>query len=241
MDIDSRIATFSFRVGLAAVALLALGPLLCQLGVAPMTGFYVFAIGLLSGLVALLLGSIGLWSTRASGGKSGRGRALLGFGLGALALAVLVAARPGAEVPPINDITTDTEDPPRFVAAEEIPANHGRDLAYPGAEFADQQRAGYPDLAPQRLDRPPAQALADVRTAAEGLGWVVTTEDPATGHLEATDTTRFFRFVDDVVVRVRPAGTGSAGAIVDIRSKSRDGRGDLGANATRIRALQESL
>lgn len=239
MNADSRIATLSARLGLAAVALLVLGPLLCQLGAAPLTGFLVFQLGLLSGLVALLLGSIGLWLTRASGGKSGRRRALRGFGLGALVLAIVaVAASPGAGVPPINDITTDTEDPPRFIAAGKIQANLGRDLAYPGTEFAEQQRAGYPGLASQRLDRKPSQVLADVRTAAEGLGWVVIYEDPTTGHLEATDTTRFFRFVDDVVVRVRPDG---AGSIVDVRSKSRAGRGDLGANAARIRALQESL
>ncbi len=239
MNSDSLTATLSSRLGFAAVALLVLGPLLCQVGVAPMTGFGIFALGLVSGLVALLLGSIGLWLTRKSGGKPGRGRALRGFGLGALVLAiVVVAANPGTGVPPINDITTDTEDPPRFIAARKTQANLGRDLAYPGAEFAEQQQAGYPDLASQRLDRKPSQALADVRTAAEGLGWVVIYEDPTTGHIEATDTTRFFRFVDDVVVRVRPDG---AGSIVDVRSKSRDGQGDLGANAARIRALQASL
>ncbi|HJO23193.1 MAG: DUF1499 domain-containing protein [Myxococcota bacterium] len=239
MDTDSKLATLSSRLGIAAVVLLVLGPMLCQLGVAPMRGFGVFAIGLIFGLAALVLGTVGLWLTRASAGRAGRGRALTGSGLGILVFAIVAtAASPGRDVPPINDITTDTADPPEFIAAAEIPANRERDLAYPGPEFAEQQRAGYPDLVSQRLERPPVQALADVRAAAERLGWVVAAEDPTTGHLEATDTTRFFRFVDDVVVRVRPDGSGS---IVDIRSKSRDGRGDLGANAARIRALQGSL
>ena len=123
-------------------------------------------------------------------------------------------------------------------AHESIPANEGRDLAYPGATFTEQQRAGYPDLASQRLAMPPAEAFAAARAAGEGLGWSITFEDPATGHLEATDTTRFFRFVDDIVIRVRPDGNAS---IVDVRSKSRDGQGDLGANAARIRALQAAL
>ena len=239
MHSDSRIAKISSTLGLAAVALLLIGPTLCQFGAAPMTGFSVFGLGLLAGLLALPLGAVGLWITRASATTGGRSDAIRGFGLGILVLAlIIIAGQPGADVPPINDITTDMVDPPQFVAAETIPANQGRDLSYPGTTFAAQQQAGYPALAGQRLAMPPAEALAAVRTAAEGLGWTITTEDPAAGHLEATDTTRFFRFVDDIVIRVRPDGDAS---IVDVRSKSRDGRGDLGANAARIRALQTAL
>mgnify|MGYP000510025812 CR=1 FL=1 len=107
-------------------------------------------------------------------------------------------------------------------------------------EVAEMERPSYAGLGGRAsaMLRLAEEEAADVRAAAERLGWVVAAEDPTTGHLEATDTTRFFRFVDDVVVRVRPDGSGS---IVDIRSKSRDGRGDLGANAARIRALQGSL
>ncbi len=239
MNPVSRTATLSLQLGIAAIALLVLGPALCQVGAGPMIGFYIFGVGLLCGLIALPLGAIGLWLTRPAAHKSGRGQALCGSGLGILVLAIVaVAARPGAGVPPINDITTDMNDPPAFVAAQDIEANRGRDLDYPGPEFSVQQQAGYPDLAPEHLDRPPGQALADARAAGTMLGWEVTYESPADGHLEATDTTRFFRFVDDIVIRVRPDGTGS---IVDIRSKSRDGQGDLGANAARIRAFQGAM
>ena len=239
MHSDSRIAKLSSHLGIAAVVLLLVGPLLCQLGAAPMTGFSLFGLGLLAGLLALPFGAVGLWLTRAGAETGGRSYAIRGFGLGILVLAILfIAGRPGAGVPPINDITTDWVDPPQFVAAEDIPANEGRDLAYPGATFTEQQRAGYPDLASQRLAMPPAEAFAAARPPGEGQGWSITFEDPATGHLEATDTTRFFRFVDDIVIRVRPDGNAS---IVDVRSKSRDGQGDLGANAARIRALQAAL
>ena len=71
-------------------------------------------------------------------------------------------------------------------------------------------------LAPFALARPPAQTLAEVRTAAEALGWEVIAVHPADGRLEATHTTAIFRFVDDVVVRVRPAS--GSGSLVDVRS-----------------------
>jgi uncharacterized protein (DUF1499 family) len=110
-------------------------------------------------------------------------------------------------------------------------------MAYP-AEFAAQQRAAYPDLATIRLAAPPAEAFAQAQRAAESLGWDVVAADPARGVLEAQQVSRLFRFVDDVVVRVRPADGGS---LVDVRSKSRDGQGDLGVNAARIRAFAAAL
>jgi len=74
--------------------------------------------------------------------------------------------------------------------------------------------------------------------AAEALGLEIVREDPSARVIEATDTTRIFRFVDDVAIRVRPDGDGSR---VDVRSRSRDGKGDLGANAARIRAFGDEL
>ena len=115
------------------------------------------------------------------------------------------------------------------------PANRGRDLAYPGESFAAQQRRGYPDLA--TLDRvaTPQETFADALAAADRLGWVIVAGDPARLRFEAYEETSFFHFVDDVVVRVRPDSSG--GSLVDVRSKSRDGQGDIGANAARIRAF----
>jgi uncharacterized protein (DUF1499 family) len=111
-------------------------------------------------------------------------------------------------------------------------------MNYP-ADFVPQVKAAYPDLAPIRVSSDPASALSRAQDTALGLGWEVVAVDQGAGTLLARETTRIFRFVDDVVVRVRPAEGG--GAIVDVRSKSRDGRGDLGANAARIRAFAEKL
>ena len=207
------------------------GPALNQLGTPAMAGFGLFALGGLLGLVALVLGAIGLLTTRSAPGRFMAVRGLV-FGL-VLVGAVVVGGSAGRGLPPINDITTDPDDPPEFVklAAETGP--------YPGAEFAEQQQAAYPDLVPIAVDQPPGQAYQRAREAASKLGWDVVAEDPMGGRIEASDTTAVFRFVDDVVVRIRPLPEG--GTLIDVRSKSRDGRGDLGANAARIRAFRGAL
>ncbi len=96
----------------------------------------------------------------------------------------------------------------------------------------------FPDLAPIEVALPPQAVLERSRQIAEALGWKVTATDPAKLTVEAHDITSVFRFVDDVVIRVRPSGSGS---IVDLRSNSRVGGGDLGANAARIRAFRDQL
>ncbi len=236
----SPIARGSAILGCVGVALLAIGPVLIQLGaLSPFLGFRCFMLGALVGLLAALLGGIALWMTRASTGRSGRGHAAIGaaMGLGSLVI-VILGVGSSAGLPAINDITTDPTDPPLFRAAQEQPANAGRDLSYPGEEFASQQRSAYPDLQPILVETSAKVTFERVRATAANLGWEIVAENADDGVLEAKETTRVFRFVDDVVVRVRPSDSGS---VVDVRSKSRDGRGDLGANATRIRRFRDDL
>ncbi len=221
----------------AGVLLVMAGPLLANLaGLAPMTAFNLFLLGSLFGLLGLVLGGIGLWRTPP--GVAGRERAGFAVGAGGLVvMALLSGSLPGRGAPPINDITTDPSDPPAFEAATQSTVNRGRDMSYP-EEFAAIQREAYPDLAPIRLAIPPADAYEFVRATVEQLGWEPALSDAGRGLLEARATSRLFRFVDDVVIRVQPADGGS---VVDLRSKSRDGRSDLGANAMRIRAFADAL
>jgi len=130
-------------------------------------------------------------------------------------------------LPYINDISTDTERPPQFSPPK----------AYE-SHFAELQRIGYPDLRPLDLALPPQQAFARAAEAARAAGWEITALDESAGRIEAVATTRWFGFKDDVVIRVAPAGAGSR---VDMRSKSRVGRSDVGTNARRIRAFLEQM
>jgi uncharacterized protein (DUF1499 family) len=162
---------------------------------------------------------------------------LILLGLGAAALPFQLR-RSAGKVPPIHDITTDTEDPPAFLAVLPLRAGAPNPAEYPGAEVAAQQRTAYPDIQPVRLAMAPDAAFAEVRRAATAMGWTIVAAVPAEGRLEAYAMTPFFGFVDDVVVRIRADGDGSR---VDVRSKSRVGRSDVGTNAKRIRAFVAEL
>jgi len=140
--------------------------------------------------------------------------------------------------PPINDITTDTANPPAFVAVVPLRAESPVPTAYPGADVAAQQRHAYPDIRPVDLPMPPAAAFARALDAAKGFGWDIVAADAAGGRIEATATTPWFGFRDDVVIRVTPTDGGSR---VDVRSLSRVGRGDIGTNARRVRAFLAKL
>lgn len=227
-------------VTLSTVGLLAAGtgPIAVHAGIAlPVHGLAIFLAGLLLGLIGFLLGAIALVVTRGSTGIQ-RSRAWIGTSLGLLlVIMLLVAASPGRGLPRINDITTDFDDPPAFAAAARESANQDRDLSYP-ASFAAAQREAYPDIKPILLQVSPADAFVRAQRAAGELGWKPIYSDPVAGVFEAQEVSATFLFVDDIVVRVRPEGEGSR---IDVRSKSRDGKGDLGMNAKRIRAFAKSV
>jgi uncharacterized protein (DUF1499 family) len=177
-------------------------------------------------LLALVLGPV-------------RGRAGLALLVAVACLAgPLLFSRQVKRVPMIHDITTDTDDPPVFVEIVARRAGAANPPEYDGPDVAAKQRSAYPDIRPLHLDDPPARAFERALAAARAMGWEIVGADAATGRIEATATTRWFGFKDDVVIRVRAEGQGSK---IDVRSKSRVGRSDLGKNASRIRDYLESL
>ena len=141
-------------------------------------------------------------------------------------------------LPFIHDITTDTENPPQFVAVLALRADAPNPPDYAGEEVAAQQREGYPDIRPVQLPLPVDRAFALALEAAQAQGWEIVAAVPEEGRIEATVTTFWFGFKDDVVIRMTAAGDGSR---LDIRSKSRVGRSDVGANAERIRTYSAEL
>jgi len=134
--------------------------------------------------------------------------------------------------PPIHDITTDTEHPPEFVAILPLRAKASNPAAYGGAAIAEQQKRFFPNLGPALLSQTPAVVFPAAVAGARSIGLDIVAAVPEQGRIEANERSLFFGFVDDVVIRVQADG---AGTRVDVRSVSRVGESDLGANARRVK------
>ena len=198
-----------------------------------------FGLAALGGIAGAVLAGWGFaLAVSARAWRSVAGSALALLVALAAAAPLLVMARTVASLPVIHDITTDADSPPPFVALQPLRAASENGTAYGGAAVGAQQKRGYPDLAPLTLPLPPDRAFARVEAAARAMGWRIAAAAPAEGRLEASDTTPWFGFTDDIVVRVKAAPHGSR---VDVRSASRVGRSDLGVNARRIRAFLAAL
>ncbi len=201
------------------------------------TAFSIFRWGAYGGAVGAAIALVGAILGRSN-------RRVMSFGVVGLTLGALVFAVPWRwqqtvrTVPPIHDITTDLENPPAFVAILPLRVKAANAAAYGGPKVAAAQRTGYPDIGPAMLNLPPERAFHNAERAAGTMGWEIVSIDRPNGLIEATDTTRWFGFKDDVVVRVRAAPGGSR---VDVRSVSRVGGSDVGANAERIRAYLRRL
>jgi uncharacterized protein (DUF1499 family) len=200
-------------------------------------GFLILRWGAYAGLAIAAVALVALLIPKWRAGKNGvlAMALVVSFGAAALPLYWLQQAR---AVPPINDITTDTANPPVFVALLPLRVGAPTPATYPGAATAQLQRAGYPDLRPVVVAKAPDAAIAAALAVARQMGWEIVAVDAPAGRIEATATTLWFGFNDDVVIRVTPDAQGSR---VDIRSVSRVGRSDLGANARRIREFVAKL
>ena len=238
----SKLAAWSGRLGLFALAVAALSVIILRSGLLEIVpALATFAAALIFAGLAILLAFasfVVIWRQ----GLSGLGYSLLGLLLG-----LLLLAYPGylgyraSKLPAINDITTDPANPPRFdVLARLRP--RGR-IDYPGAAIAERQRAAYPDIVPLQLAVPPKAAYDIALELATKRKWLLVDTRPPTpgrrdGLIEAVTRTPIMGFRDDVVIRVSPLGQG---ARVDLRSASRYGTHDFGANAGRLRSLLEDI
>jgi len=231
-----RFLTIGKGLALLGAVLLVAGPLGTRLGLwSFVVGFACFAMSGLCGLLALVFSLVG--GSRTNQWK--RAGVVLGVAVALLAVPALqLLSAFGA--PPIHDITTDTADPPPFVAALPLraAANAMNPPEYGGAEVAAQQHQAFPDIQPLVMNMPPQQAVERVLDEVREFGWDISAAEPAEGRIEAVDTTLFFGFKDDVVIRLRPV---EGGTRVDVRSTSRVGLGDAGTNAKRIRRLLAAL
>jgi len=145
-------------------------------------------------------------------------------------------------LPRIHDITTDTDNPPTFSAV--MPAREAEKAAtvvYGGPALAAKQKQAYPDIVPVVTALALADAFGRALDTAQSLGWTIVVSDPAQGRIEASQTSFWFHFTDDVSIRVEARPDGQPGSRIDIRSISRQGLHDFGVNAARIRTYIAAL
>lgn len=232
----------SFLIGLAGCAgvvsltFFVLGPALAYSRVvSALPGFTLFGLGMILGVLSSFAG---LGMVARSGWGLAAGLALLGIPAAGFFIYSIVSVR---AAPAINDISTDLVYPPRFANALTLPENTGRDMAFP-VDFKEQIESSYPDLQTLAMRGSVDDVFANAMDLArEQGGWEITSTmiTPDESVFEGHATTRVFGFVDDFVIRVTKVDAG--GCVVDMRSKSRDGKGDLGTNAVRIRSFMSRL
>jgi len=234
----SGVSRFAATLGtVSLIALAATGPLhhAGLFGLAGAFGLVKWSVyGVLATMVLAIIGLIVDSRREARTSTALRAMALSFIATGSIAALAWKASR----VPAIHDVTTDTMQPPPFLAV--LPLREGalNPVEYGGPDVAAKQKQAFPDIVPLTLDLPPARAFDRALAAARSMGWDLVASDPAGGRIEATDTTFWFGFKDDVVIRVTPQPDGSR---VDVRSLSRVGGGDIGANAARVRKYLAAL
>ena len=233
-----RFALFALAVSALDVVIMRANLLEIIPALATLAGAMMFAfVGILLALAALVV----IWREGVDG---------LGYALTAIAIGLGLIAYPGYlgakayRLPAINDITTDPADPPRFeVLARIRPREGANPIAYPGAAFAEKQRAAYPDIEPVSLDASPQAVYEAAYRIITRRKWQVVEARPPVarsrdGHIEAVARTPIMGFRDDVAVRIR---ADSEGTRLDVRSASRYGPHDLGTNAARVSALVDDI
>lgn len=234
----SRIAIWSSRLALFAIAVAAISVIIVRSGLLEIVpALATFAAALVFAGIAILFAFaafVVIWRQ----GTGGLGRALLALflGLALLAYPAYLGTR-AWRLPAISDVTTDTTNPPRFDVLARLRPRGRTD--YPGPAVAALQRTAYPDVIPLDLDVPTKIAYDAALALVTKRKWYIGDTRPPTlarrdGVIEAVARTPIMGFRDDVVIRITPVGQG---ARVDMRSASRFGNHDLGANASRIRSL----
>lgn len=216
--------------------------------------FGVFSYSLYLAVAALILGLV--WAVSAFASGSGEGAR---YGVGAILASLIIFWIPARDfwmaevvhsIPPLNDISTDSEHAPEFTqgagidrAGSQTPYDGMRRIRFEGRNYAEEalQRLYYGEIKPVwQLGTTANKLYYRALSAARQMGWKIVdaTQDGRGGRIQASDTTALFGLTDDIVIRVQPAGIG---ARLDIRSRSRDSGSDLGRNAARICAYFKRL
>ncbi len=245
------LARFSFAGFVLALATGLIAGLGTRLGIWPFATGLKMLVGLLAfGGLGFLLGLIWVVTALVKNTSAGARFGLIGLiGSAAVLILPLYDIYVAKTSPPIHDISTDIEHPPQFEALLPLRKGAASGPEYDGPKLVKMddgksyttsylQRKYYGDIHTIAILTPPEKLFNRALEAAKEMGWNIVAVAPDEGRIEATDTSLFFGFTDDIVIRVKPSGMG---AKLDIRSKSRVGVSDVGKNAARIRAYVKTL
>lgn len=242
------VAVLCLLAGLALGLLALAGPLAVWFGMADFRlgfGFLQIVNGWADWVagITFCVGVAIIVSARMKGIAAGPKLAALALGgcvIAALAWYIPETFRPPEGTPPIHDIATDPNNPLPFVAIAPLRADAANNMEYgvmPGIDSVqqhiDMQTSAYPDIVPQVFAASPDEVFQRALDAVDTMGWELVEADPQSGRIEATDTTFWFRFKDDVVIQVTANDSGQT--VLQARSLSRVGRSDVGKNAARLR------
>ncbi|WP_051309332.1 DUF1499 domain-containing protein [Desulfogranum japonicum] len=187
------------------------------------------------GFLGLMTALMGMHQGQWSGFMTGFASFLFSWIPLSLVLIVWTGSR---DFPLIHDITTDSVSVPTYEVLAARRTGHENSPDYAGQEIATLQKQAYPDIVPLVMEGNRGEVFQQCLQVAESLQWQIVSSRKEDGIIEAVATTRIFRFHDDIIIRLTPE---EMGVRVDIRSASRVGKGDLGANARRIREFFSQL
>jgi uncharacterized protein (DUF1499 family) len=231
------VSTAANRTKTVAVLLLILMPLAAlgtRFGIWPFgVGLALLSLSMLGSLLIQIVNAIWLLRKPPTNTKSVlRQSSLIALPPLLVIASVIRSAGDGAL---IHNISTDLDNPPEFIAAHQLRAAQDNPLTYT-SDIAAIQRRVYPEVGPILSHLPPSEAFTHALKIAEQIGWKIHHQSQKQSHIEAIDTTFWFGFKDDIVIKIQENNTGSR---IDLRSVSRVGKSDLGANANRVLKFSE--
>ncbi|CAM4164739.1 DUF1499 domain-containing protein [Vibrio neonatus] len=239
---SSRIGTLLIAISLVAVLIIAIMMFGARLGLwEPIVGFgYIRRYMNPIGYFVVGLSVLGVIYQVIARNKVGvvKGVITSGIGLAILAPMIYSTVNPSPRGPAINDITTNTENPPQFLVLDDTRAGAKTSLVYGGEKVAKIQRKAYPHIAPLQTNLSAEDAYSKALNIAKTKGWEIVAQDAKAFRFEAVASTSVYAFKDDVVVVITPKGNKSQ---LDMRSVSRIGRSDRGVNAARITDFMQNF
>lgn len=206
------------------------------------TAFSVLRYSAYAAIGLAVISAVSIWFLRRSGFKILSLTVAALLLMGTASITALYWQQKARSVPPIHDISTDLENPPEFVAIVRLRADAPNPPEYAGEETAQAQREAYPHIQPLYLDADLQVVMDEAVLIVTDFGWQLVAINRGEGRIEAYEKLPWFGFIDDVVIQFTETDEGTR---VDMRSKSRLGRGDIGVNAKRIddflTALEDSF